>query len=257
VADRSPSAASRHVYGRHAARAVLARRPEAILGAALLAGARSGALETFEQTLAALKVPIKYLDRAALDRLASGGRHQGVVVEIQPLKEFTLEDFENLVLFRGDDLRLLALDGVEDPRNLGACLRTADAAGIDAVVVPRSRSPMLTPVAIKAATGAAETVPIFRSANLVRTLKWLRQAGVMVVGTDSSAERTLFEAELQSPLVLVLGGEGRGLRHLTRQTCDQLVAIPMIGTVESLNVSVAAGVALFELVRQDRSVPDA
>ena len=147
-------------------------------------------------------------------------------------------------------MRLLVLDGVEDPRNLGACLRTADAAGIDAVVVPKDHSAPLTAVAIKAATGAAETVPVVRAPNLARMLTWLKQAGVWVVGADSEAEQSLYAAKLAPPVAMVLGGEGRGLRRLTRDTCDELVSIPMAGAVQSLNVSVATGIVLFELLRQ-------
>jgi len=162
----------------------------------------------------------------------------------------SLGQFEDLVVHRGRALRLLVLDQVEDPRNLGACLRTADAAGIDAVVVPKDRSASLTPAAAKAAAGAAETVPVVQVTNLARTLKWLQSAGVWVVGAAGEAPRTLFETKLAPPLAIVLGSEGQGLRRLTRETCDELFAIPMCGAVESLNVSVAAGVVLFEWLRQ-------
>jgi 23S rRNA (guanosine2251-2'-O)-methyltransferase len=205
-------------------------------------------------------VPVTRARRGELDRLVDGARHQGIVLEVESLGEFTINRFERLVLERGARLRLLVLDGVEDPRNLGACLRTADAAAIDAVIVPKSRSCKLTAVAAKAATGAAETVPVLYAPNLVRTLDWLKQAGVWIVGTDAAAEASIFEADLTTPVAMVLGGEGRGLRRLTRDTCDQLVSIPMLGTVESLNVSVATGVALFELLRQCPSAkasPDA
>ena len=152
-------------------------------------------------------------------------------------------------------LRLLVLDQVEDPRNLGACLRTADAAGIDAVVVPKAHSAKLSGAALKAATGAAETVPLAVVPNLARALAWLKEAGVWVVGTDSEAPQSLYAARLEPPIAIVLGAEGKGLRRLTRESCDELVAIPMAGTVESLNVSVAAGVVLFELLRQSPATP--
>jgi 23S rRNA (guanosine2251-2'-O)-methyltransferase len=142
------------------------------------------------------------------------------------------------------------LDGVEDPRNLGACLRTADAAGIDAVVVPKAHSAKVTAAAIKTSTGAAETVPVLRAPNLARTLTWLKEAGVWVVGADAAADKSLYATKLEPPVAMVLGGEGRGLRRLTRDLCDELVSIPMAGVVASLNVSVAAGVVLFELRRQ-------
>jgi 23S rRNA (guanosine2251-2'-O)-methyltransferase len=240
--------AEQYVYGLHAVRALLARRPAALRRAHLLERQRD--LDALAQTLTGLGVPVRRVARAVLDRLVSGGVHQGVVVEVEPAREFDVNDFEQLVMARGHALRLLALDGVEDPRNLGACLRTAEAAGIDAVLTPRSRGAPLTAVAAKAAAGAAESMPLVRVANLARTLAWLKQAGVWVIGADQSADRSLYACTLSPPLALVLGSEGQGLRQLTRASCDELVAIPMRGTVASLNVSVAAGVALFEVERQ-------
>jgi len=145
---------------------------------------------------------------------------------------------------------LLVLDGVQDPHNLGACLRSADAAGVTAVIAPRDRSAGLTAVARKVAAGAAETVPFVPVVNLARALRDLKERGVWLVGTDDTADKTLFEADLKGPVALVMGSEGEGLRRLTRECCDQLVSIPMAGAVESLNVSVATGVVLFEAVRQ-------
>ncbi len=144
----------------------------------------------------------------------------------------------------------LALDGVTDPHNLGACLRSADAAGASAVIVPRDRSASLTPAAAKAASGAAETVPLITVANLARTLRTLREQGMWVVGLAGDTDTVLYQVDLTLPTVLVMGAEGEGLRRLTRETCDHLAAIPMAGSVSSLNVSVAAGIALFEVVRQ-------
>lgn len=243
-------AGRRQVYGLHAVRALVARRPETIRKAAVLTDA-GGPLEALARELAARGVVVSRLKRPELDRLAGGGRHQGIVVEADSATaELDLGDFETLVTERGRALRVLILDGVEDPRNLGACLRTADAAGVDAVVVPRAHAAKLTPAALKAATGAAETVPLLRAPNLARLMRWLKDAGVWLVGADATAERSLYAARLEPPIAVVLGGEGRGLRRLTRETCDELVAIPMAGTVASLNVSVATGVVLFELLRQ-------
>jgi 23S rRNA (guanosine2251-2'-O)-methyltransferase len=243
--------ASRHsqIYGLHAVRAVLERRPETLVAGKVLRDA-SGKLGELAKALAARGVPLERVARADLDRLAEGGVHQGIVVDVAATPEFTVGDFEALVLERGRALRLLVLDGVEDPRNLGACLRTADAAGIDAVVVPRDHSAKLTAAAIKTSTGAAETVPVFRAPNLARALTWLKEAGVWVVGADAGAPRSLYQSKLAPPVALVLGGEGRGVRRLTRDLCDELVYIPMVGSVESLNVSVATGIVLFELLRQ-------
>jgi 23S rRNA (guanosine2251-2'-O)-methyltransferase len=241
--------ARRRVYGLHAVRALIERRPDAIVGAKILVDA-SGPLEELARELGRRRVPVERVRRADLDRLSDGGSHQGVLVEARGAAEMPIGDFEDLVMQRGRAVRLLVLDGVEDPRNLGACLRTADAAGVDAVVVPKDHSAPLTAVAIKAATGAAETVPVVRAPNLARMLTWLKQAGVWVVGADSAAEQPLYSAKLAPPIAMVLGGEGRGLRRLTRDTCDELVSIPMAGAVQSLNVSVATAVVLFELLRQ-------
>lgn len=243
--------ASRHqqIYGLHAVRAVLERRPETLIAAKVLREA-SGKLGELARALAARGVPVERVARADLDRLTEGGVHQGIVVETATAPEFAVGDFESLVLERGRALRLLVLDGVEDPRNLGACLRTADAAGIDSVVVPKDRSAKLTAAAVKTSTGAAETVPVFRAPNLARTLVWLKEAGVWVVGADAAAQQSLYATKLAPPIAVVLGGEGHGVRRLTRDLCDELVFIPMAGSVESLNVSVATGIVLFELLRQ-------
>lgn len=243
------AAKRQRVYGLHAVRALLERRPETVLEAKVLREA-SGKLAELTRALTARGTPVERVSRNDLDRLADGGVHQGVVVEVAAAREFSIGDFETLVLERGRALRLLVLDGVEDPRNLGACLRTADAAGIDAVVVPKDHSAKLTGAAIKTSTGAAETVPVYRAPNLARALTWLKDAGVWVVGADAAAGQSLYATRLAPPVAMVLGGEGRGVRRLTRDLCDELVYIPMLGSVESLNVSVAAGVALFELLRQ-------
>jgi 23S rRNA (guanosine2251-2'-O)-methyltransferase len=145
---------------------------------------------------------------------------------------------------------LLILDGVQDPHNLGACLRSADAAGVDAVILPKDRSAPLSATARKVACGAAETVPVIRVTNLARSLRAIRDAGVWLYGAAGDAQQSLYEADLSGPLALVLGGEGRGLRRLTREHCDVLMAIPMAGSVSSLNVSVATGICLFEARRQ-------
>ena len=238
-----------HLYGLHAVRAVLERRPETVLSAKVLRDA-SGKLAELERALATRGIALERVARGDLDRLAEGGVHQDIVVEVTAAPEFSIGDFEQLVVERGRAIRLLVLDGVEDPRNLGACLRTADAAGVDAVVVPRDHSAKLTATAVKTSTGAAETVPVFRAPNLARMLAWIKEAGVWVVGADAEAPRSLYQTKLAPPVAMVLGGEGRGVRRLTRDLCDELVYIPMAGSVESLNVSVATGIVLFELLRQ-------
>jgi 23S rRNA (guanosine2251-2'-O)-methyltransferase len=248
VADRSPI-----VFGIHPVRAVLARRIGTVRSAVILEGQLSGPLAELKSMLEAAGVPIERARRGQLDRLAGGGVHQGILVRAPPPGVADLNTLEDLVAEKGASLRLLILDQVEDPRNLGACLRTADAAGVDAVVVPKARSAALSDAALKASAGAAEAVPLVVVPNLARCLRWLTDSGVRLVGTDEGGEASLFEADLGPPIGIVLGAEGKGLRRLTREACDTLVRIPMLGTVASLNVSVAAGVMLYQALQQSNS----
>jgi 23S rRNA (guanosine2251-2'-O)-methyltransferase len=193
-------------------------------------------------------------DRKSLEKMAQGAAHQGVIAEVRsPTSGGEKELDEILENYDGPPL-LLILDNIQDPHNLGACLRTADAAGVTAVITPRDNSVGLTPVVCKVASGAAETVPFLQVTNLARTLKWLKkQWGVWLVGTSDQATQSLFDSDLSGPVGIVMGSEGSGLRRLVEQECDFLVSLPMAGVVESLNVSVATGVCLFEAVRQRRS----
>lgn len=198
-------------------------------------------------------VKINPVSGRELDELAHGGNHQGVVSRVSAPQTHD-ESFLKALLKRLDDAPfLLVLDGVQDPHNLGACLRTADAAAVQAVIAPRDRSVGLNATVCKVASGAAETVPFIQVTNLSRTLKWLKEQGIWLIGTAGESRQELYQTDLQGPLAIVMGGEGKGLRRLTREQCDLLVCLPMLGTVESLNVSVATGVALYEAVRQ-RSV---
>ena len=194
------------------------------------------------------------VDRETLDRLAGGANHQGAIAAVAAPAAQDEAGLYALLDGRDHPPFLLVLDGVQDPHNLGACLRSADAAGVDAVIAPRDRAVGLTPVACKVASGAAETVPFFQVTNLARTLETLRDDHrLWIVGTAGEAETLLYDADLRGPLALVMGGEEKGLRRLTREHCDLLVRLPMAGTVASLNVSVATGVCLFEAARQRRS----
>ena len=190
-------------------------------------------------------------DADRLDGLARGGRHQGVVARVEQGER--ARDLGELLEDLIEPALLLVLDGVQDPHNLGACLRVADAFAAHGVIVPRDRAAGITATVEKVASGAVETVPFFPVTNLARTLRELKERGVWVVGAVEDAEGDLFGARLQGPLAWVLGAEGEGLRRLTAETCDERVAIPMLGAVESLNVSVAAGICLFETRRQRRA----
>lgn len=195
-------------------------------------------------------IPVLTTDKQQLTILAGSDRHQGVVARAEIGENET--DLDQLLqrAEAGEALLLLVLDGVQDPQNLGACLRTADAAGVDAVIVPKDRSSPLTPAARKVAAGGAESVPFLPVTNLARALQELKAAGVWVAGLAGEAEQSLYELDLTGPLALVMGAEADGLRRLTREHCDFLGSLPMAGTVESLNVSVTAGVCLYEAVRQ-------
>jgi 23S rRNA (guanosine2251-2'-O)-methyltransferase len=196
-------------------------------------------------------VPVRQVSRDELDELARGANHQGVVARTRSLVALDEAALKTLVLELKEPPFLLVLDGVQDPHNLGACLRSADAAGVHAVIAPKDRSVGLGPTVCKVASGAAESVPFVQVTNLARTLRWLQdEARVWLVGTAGEAKGSLFEADLCGPLALVMGGEEKGMRRLTREACDSLVRLPMAGAVDSLNVSVAAGVCLFEALRQ-------
>ncbi|WP_018234008.1 23S rRNA (guanosine(2251)-2'-O)-methyltransferase RlmB [Thioalkalivibrio thiocyanodenitrificans] len=244
-------AGSQQVFGLHAVLAALRRRPVPVQTLWVDAGRRDARIREILEAARNARVPVERVDGEALDRLCPGERHQGVVAVCEAPEPATEADLPDLVARAGSPL-LLVLDGVTDPHNLGACLRTADAAGVTAVIVPRDRAAGLTPVARKVASGAAESVPFVQVTNLARTLDQLKEAGVWVVGTSDDAPQDLYQADLKGPLALVLGAEGQGMRRLTRERCDLLVHIPMQGTVESLNVSVATGVCLFEAMRQRR-----
>jgi len=184
-----------------------------------------------------------------LARAVPGLKHQGVVAQYAAPQNLGEGDLDEL-LGKVENPLLLVLDGVQDPHNLGACLRSAGAAGVAAVIVPRDRAVGVTAVVRKASAGAADQVPLIRVTNLARTLKTLKDAGVWIVGLAGEAEKSLYEMDLKGPIAIAMGGEGDGLRRLSREHCDYLAKIPMTGIVESLNVSVATGVALFEAVRQ-------
>jgi 23S rRNA (guanosine2251-2'-O)-methyltransferase len=193
--------------------------------------------------------PVERVDMHSLRQQLGEVAHQGVAAEITPLPPWGEDELLAALQVARTPL-LLGLDGVQDPHNLGACLRTADACGALAVIVPRDRAVQLTPTVRKVAAGAAETTPVVAVTNLVRTLKLLKEAGFWIVGADAAAEMPARAVDLRGPIVLVLGAEGTGLRHLTRQNCDYLVSLPQRGAVESLNVSVAAAMLLYEALRQ-------
>ena len=237
------------LYGIHALEAILEREPERIIELYLLKGRDDERFNHLVNQARRFGISIQFCQRKVLDEKTKGEQHQGVVARARPGKVLDEKDLDTII--ESQELPfLLILDGVTDPHNLGACLRSADAAGVHAVIVPKDKSAALTPTVRKVACGAAEVVPLIQVTNLSRTLRDIQQTGVWVVGTAGEAQQTIYQASLTGPLALVMGAEGKGMRRLTRENCDELMKLPMAGSVSSLNVSVATGISLYEIVRQ-------
>ncbi len=237
------------LYGIHAVKAVLDREPERFIEAFVLKGRQDERLLPILNELQRCGVSIQQMVRKTLDDKAQGANHQGIIARVKPAKQLNENDLDD-ILAQHEQPLLLVLDGVTDPHNLGACLRNADAAGVAAVIVPKDRSAPMTATVSKVACGAAEIVPLIRVTNLALTMRSLQEQGVWFVGTAGEATHDIYQAKLTGKLAIVMGAEGDGMRRLTRETCDDLIKIPMAGTVSSLNVSVASGICLFEAVRQ-------
>jgi 23S rRNA (guanosine2251-2'-O)-methyltransferase len=236
------------LYGFHAVTVRLKTAPESVQEVHVDGTRRDARMRQFVERATAAGAKIVQSDGNRLTQLAGTPRHQGVVARVVPLvPKHSLDDVLDAV--QGAPL-VLVLDGITDPHNLGACLRVADGAGAHAVIAPRDHAVGLNATVAKVASGAAGTVAYLMVTNLARTLGELKERDIRIVGTADDAPRSIYMADLRGPVALVLGAEGRGMRQLTAKTCDELVRIPMRGAVESLNVSVASGVCLFEAVRQ-------
>ena len=236
--------------GIHAVEAVLQRTPDRVETLLLRDGRLNTRLANLQALAQAVNVRIERVPAERLDQLAEGARHQGVAVRYQSAPVLNEAGLMRLLDELDASPLLLLLDGVTDPHNLGACLRTADATGVDAVVVPRDQAAGLTPTVRKIASGAAESVPFVQVTNLARTMDQLKKRGIWITGAADAAASSLYQHDLTGPLAIAMGAEGKGLRRMTRERCDFLVSIPMLGQVESLNVSVATGVMLYEALRQ-------
>ena len=248
--DNSPS--EDLVFGLHAVTALLKHHPHSVLELLVLSGRNDPRMDAILERAQKLNIAVSEHARADLD-VRVEGVHQGVIALCKPLKlERNDSQLEELLEGLDHPPFLLVLDGVTDPHNLGACLRSAEAAGVDAVIVPKDKSALMTPTARKVACGAAELIPFFAVTNLARTLKSLQERGVWILGAAGEATQTLYQMDLRGSLALVMGSEGTGMRRLTREHCDSLFSIPMAGEVSSLNVSVSAGICTFEAVRQRR-----
>ena len=246
--------AGRVVHGFHAVTSRLRQSPSGVLELWVDVARKDGRMRDLLHLATERGVRAMQVGSARLSGIAGTSRHQGVAASVEPLR--LASHVEDIVETAAGPLLLLLLDGIQDPHNLGACLRVADAFGANAVVAPRDRAVGLNATVSRVACGAAEVVPFIMVTNLVRTMKYLRGSGIWLIGTDSNAAEPLASVDLRAPAALVLGAEGEGLRRLTREHCDRLVRIPMFGSVQSINVSTAASVCLYEACRQ-RSDGDA
>jgi len=240
-----------YIYGLHAVQAVLEREPEMVSRVWLENSRRDNKAKKILQLAHDADVKPERVKREVLNKLVGeNANHQGVVALSKDMPAGNEKTLKQLLEDLTVPAFLLILDGVQDPHNLGACLRTADAAGAHAVIAPKDKASGLTSVVRKVACGAAESIPFIQVTNLSRTMRELQQEGIWMIGTSLDTEQDIYQADLTGPLALVLGAEGKGLRRLTAENCDSLVKLPMLGTVQSLNVSVSAGVCLYEAVRQ-------
>ncbi|NOV30103.1 23S rRNA (guanosine(2251)-2'-O)-methyltransferase RlmB [Methylomonas sp. ZR1] len=238
------------LFGIHAVQAALDYSPQKIRRAWVDSQRQDVRLKQVIDDLVKLGINPEKTERKKLEKMADGKNHQGIVVSVELPAMRSEDQLKQDVEALTQTPFYLVLDQVQDPHNLGACLRTADAVGAHGVIVTKDNAAGITPTVCKVASGAAETVPVYQVTNLARVLRWLKEQNIWIMGAAGEAEQTVFQMELDMPLAVVMGTEGTGMRHLTRQHCDFLVKIPMAGQVESLNVSVAAGVLLYEVFRQ-------
>ncbi|MGD9152842.1 MAG: 23S rRNA (guanosine(2251)-2'-O)-methyltransferase RlmB [Gammaproteobacteria bacterium] len=238
------------IHGIHAIEAALTKSRSNIQEIFMQQGRHDKRAQKILQLAKKHKVSVSFVSSAELQNLVKDARHQGIVAQIQVVEKTSENDLDELLAELAEPAFLLILDGVQDPHNLGACLRSAEAAGVHAVIAPKDRAVGLTSTVCKVASGATETVPFIQVTNLARTMRKLKDQGIWLMGADERGEESLFNVDLSGSIAVVMGAEGKGLRRLTKEHCDQLLHIPMAGSVASLNVSVATGIFLFEVVRQ-------
>lgn len=242
------------LFGFHAVGVRLKMAPQSIIEIHFEPTRRDARMRQFIDRVKEAGVRLIESDGLRISKLAGSHGHQGVAARVQAIEQVHSLDelLENLEASGTDQPLILVLDGITDPHNLGACLRVADGAGAHAVIAPKDHAAGINATVAKVASGAAETMPYFMVTNLARTLNELKERNIWIIGTSDDADKSIYEVDLKGPVALVLGAEGAGMRQLTRKTCDELVSIPMQGAVESLNVSVASGVCLYEALRQRR-----
>ncbi|MEK7990057.1 MAG: 23S rRNA (guanosine(2251)-2'-O)-methyltransferase RlmB [Thiotrichaceae bacterium] len=238
------------IFGIHAVQQILSSDPIRILEVWVLDGRHDKRLQSLIRELEPLGLSLNRVQRKTLDKLSEEGQHQGIVVRCKAKAALNENDLEQLLERLEKPAFLLVLDEVQDPHNLGACFRTADAAGVDAIIVPKNNACGLSPTVHKVACGAATTIPFIQVTNLARTLQWLQKQNIWIIGTSDQAKKWVYDIDFKGNIALVMGAEDTGLRRLTEEHCDELGKLPMSGSVASLNVSVATGICLYEVVKQ-------
>jgi 23S rRNA (guanosine2251-2'-O)-methyltransferase len=243
------------VFGLHAVKQVLENAPDTILNVWLQESINSESVRSINELVNDLGLSVQSVPRATLNRMTKNQNHQGVIIEVRPVKKKTENDLDAVLEKNKDNNSLyLILDSVQDPHNLGACIRTADAVGVAAIIIPKDRSASINETVRKVASGAVESVTVISVVNLVRAIKKIKEVGVWVVGTAGDAEQSIYDLDLKVSTAIIMGGEGKGMRASIQKECDYVASLPILGQIESLNVSVATGVVLYEVLRQRRAV---
>lgn len=238
------------IFGIHSVEGLLQNQPERIIRLCVHQDRSDKKMQALLQLARQIGVPIDHASKHELDRMSHDANHQGIIAFCEKARAYSESDLKSLLENLDVPPFVLILDGVQDPHNLGACFRSADAAGVNIIIAPKDKSVGMTPVVSKVASGAAEAIPFVQVTNLVRAMEILKEMGIWIYGAAGEATQSLYQTDLKGAVAIVLGAEGSGLRRLTREHCDVLLKIPMQGSVSSLNVSVATGIFLFEVVRQ-------
>lgn len=239
------------IFGIHAVNQILETSPDRILNVWIQEAINSNSVRTIHDEMNKLGLAVQVTPRPAMSRMTKNQNHQGVIIEIKPAKKKTDNDLDLILEANKDNNPLyLILDSVQDPHNLGACIRTADAAAVTAIIIPKDRAVGINETVRKVASGAVENVTVITVVNLVRAIKKIKDAGVWVVGADGEAQESIYDMNMKVPTAIIMGGEGKGMRESVQAECDYVASLPILGQIESLNVSVATGVILYEVVRQ-------
>lgn len=239
------------IFGIHAVSQMLESSPDRIINAWVQEAINSDSVRAIHDEMNKMGLAVQTTPRATMSRMTKNQNHQGVIIEVKPAKKKTDNDLDHILEQNKDNNPLyLILDSVQDPHNLGACIRTAEATKVTAIIIPKDRAVGINETVRKVASGAVENVTVITVTNLVRAIKKIKEAGAWVVGADGEAEESIYDMNLKVPTAIIMGGEGKGMRESVMKECDYIAALPILGQIESLNVSVATGVILYESVRQ-------